>query len=92
LTIVSSEEYVAVAWDSAGVTTGPVTMPLALTMGLGLGDGVGALEGFGILALAALFPILAVLGAGLRTRWKIRKRHAADAEFLEGEQTTLDLA
>ena len=47
LTIFSSEEFVNVAWDSAGVTTGPVTVPLVLAMGLGLGNAVSAVEGFG---------------------------------------------
>ena len=37
-------------WDSAGVTTGPVTVPLVLAMGLGLGNAVSAVEGFGILS------------------------------------------
>ena len=35
LTYFSTEEFVNVAWDSAGVTTGPVTVPLVLAMGLG---------------------------------------------------------
>ena len=38
LTVVSSEEFVNVAWDSAGVTTGPITVPLVLAMGLGFGN------------------------------------------------------
>lgn len=40
LTAISSEEYVCVAWDSAGVTTGPITVPLVIAMGLGLGDSI----------------------------------------------------
>ena len=52
LTWFSSEEYVNVAWDSAGVTTGPVTVPLVLSMGLGFGNAVDAVEGFGILSMA----------------------------------------
>ena len=63
-TLGSSEEYVALAWDSAGVTTGPVTVPLVLALGLGLGQAVGAAEGFGILAMASLGPILSVLSVG----------------------------
>ena len=43
------EELVNLAWDSAGVTTGPVTVPLLLALGVGLGEAVGAAEGFGIL-------------------------------------------
>lgn len=65
LTILSSEEYVNLAWDSAGVTTGPVTVPLVLAMGLGLGRAVDAHEGFGILAMASVGPIVSVLAVGL---------------------------
>lgn len=73
MTWISSEEYVNIAWDSAGVTTGPVTVPLVLAMGLGFGKGVGALEGFGILAAASLFPILAVMSTGLYVQYKTKK-------------------
>lgn len=65
LTLVSTEEFVNIAWDSAGVTTGPVTVPLIIAIGLGLADRVGATEGFGIISLASAFPIIAVLLAGL---------------------------
>lgn len=65
VTYFSSEEFVNVGWDSAGVTTGPVTVPLVLAMGLGLGNAVSALDGFGILSLASLCPILSVLLMGL---------------------------
>jgi len=65
LTVLSSEQYVNLAWDSAGVTTGPVTVPLILSLGLGLGEAVGAREGFGILAMASVGPILSVLTVGL---------------------------
>jgi hypothetical protein len=54
---------VNIGWDSAGVTTGPVTVPLVLAMGLGFGGAVNAVEGFGILAAASIAPICAVLGA-----------------------------
>lgn len=76
LTFFSSEEFVNVAWDSAGVTTGPVTVPLVLAMGLGLGTAVDAVEGFGILSMASIGPILSVLATGLWAQWKLRRRHA----------------
>ncbi|MEM7407941.1 MAG: DUF1538 domain-containing protein [Pseudomonadota bacterium] len=76
LTLLSNEEFVNVAWDSAGVTTGPVTVPLVLAMGLGFGEAVGADEGFGILAMASIGPILAVLTTGIWIQWKTRRRHA----------------
>jgi hypothetical protein len=75
LTFFSSEEFVNIAWDSAGVTTGPVTVPLVLAMGLGFGNAMGAIEGFGILAMASIGPIVAVLTTGLWIRWKISRRH-----------------
>ena len=65
LTKLSTEEYVNIGWDSAGVTTGPVTVPLVLAMGLGLGGQIGVIEGFGILSMASVCPILSVLSVGL---------------------------
>lgn len=66
LTVFSSDEFVNFAWDGAGVTTGPITVPLVLAMGLGIGANVpGVIDGFGILALASVGPILTVLLVGL---------------------------
>jgi hypothetical protein len=73
LTYFSTEEFVNVAWDSAGVTTGPVTVPLVLAMGLGLGNAVSATEGFGILSMASICPILAVLLMGLFIQFKQKR-------------------
>jgi hypothetical protein len=73
LTLLSSEEYVNLAWDSAGVTTGPVTVPLVLAMGLGLGRAVEAHEGFGILAMASVGPIVSVLAVGLWLQLRARR-------------------
>ncbi len=65
LTVMSNEEFVNIGWDSAGVTTGPVTVPLVLAMGLGISAQVGSIEGFGILSLASVCPILSVLLVGM---------------------------
>ena len=73
LTYFSTEEFVNVGWDSAGVTTGPVTVPLVLAMGLGLGNAVTALEGFGILAMASICPIISVLVCGIYIQSKGQK-------------------
>ncbi|MEE2984537.1 MAG: DUF1538 domain-containing protein [Pseudomonadota bacterium] len=65
LTWFSSEEFVNFGWDSAGVATGPITVPLVLAMGLGIGANVpGVIDGFGILALASVGPIITVLSVG----------------------------
>jgi hypothetical protein len=65
LTLLSPEEFVNVAWDCGGVTTGPVTVPLVLALGLAFGNAVDANEGFGILTMASVGPIAAVLTVGL---------------------------
>jgi len=79
LTIFSTEEFVNVAWDSAGVTTGPVTVPLVLAMGLGLGQAVGVVEGFGILSMASVGPIISVMLTGL---WVKYRENKSDEAFL----------
>ena len=68
LTIKAPNDFVNFGWDSAGVTTGPITVPLVLAMGLGVGANVpGVSDGFGILALASVGPIMTVLSVGLYT-------------------------
>jgi hypothetical protein len=77
VTWISTEEFVNIGWDSAGVTTGPITVPLVLAMGLGIGTQSGVVEGFGILAIASVCPILSVLLVGL---WVTARRQAVLAE------------
>lgn len=60
LTLWGEEEFTGVAWDSGGVTTGPVTVPLVMAMGLGIGGELGVVDGFGMASLASVFPILSV--------------------------------
>ncbi len=74
LTYLSTEEFVNIAWDSAGVTTGPITVPLVLAMGLGFGGALNAIEGFGILSMASIFPILSVLLTGMWAQHKLKKQ------------------
>ncbi|MDR4482293.1 MAG: DUF1538 domain-containing protein [Nitrospirales bacterium] len=80
LTIFSSEAFVNVAWDSAGVTTGPITVPLVLAMGLGFGNATHAVEGFGILSMASIGPILTVLMTGLWADYKAKAQARAALE------------
>ena len=89
LTIVSSETFVNVAWDSAGVTTGPVTVPLVLAMGLGFGNATDAIEGFGILCMASIGPIITVMLTGLWSRYRLsRQREAARDQSAADLQTS----
>ena len=86
LTVFSTEEFVNVGWDSAGVTTGPVTVPLVLAMGLGLGNAVSAVEGFGILSLASICPIIAVLGTGAVIQFTQKRASQKTKTITEGQQ------
>jgi len=93
LTLVSNEAFVNVAWDSAGVTTGPVTVPLVLAMGLGFGNATQAVEGFGILCLASAGPIITVLISGLWSRYKSNRevRAAAQSQRVSTLETAQDI-
>jgi hypothetical protein len=86
LTAFSSEEFVNVAWDSAGVTTGPITVPLVLAMGLGFGNAVQSVEGFGILSMASICPILAVLVMGLWIQFKAKKASTKQKQTLKVQE------
>jgi len=77
-TVLSTEEFVNVAWDSAGVTTGPVTVPLVLAMGLGFGNAVDAVDGFGILSMASIGPILSVMSVGLWIQFQAKRQTKND--------------
>lgn len=89
LTRYSTEELVNIAWDSAGVTTGPVTVPLVLAMGLGLGSQVEVVEGFGILTMASVCPIVSVLLVGMRLRREDKPRTGEPFFGHEGKEEVL---
>jgi hypothetical protein len=69
LSFFSDARFVAVAFDSGGVTTGPITVPFILAMGLGVAsiraDRESKQDSFGLVALCSIGPILAVLILGL---------------------------
>ena len=64
-TIFAPKDLVALAYDSGGVTTSTVTVPIVAALGLGLANALPgrnpAIDGFGLIAFASLFPIVAVL-------------------------------
>jgi hypothetical protein len=67
-TVVAPKLIVPLAYDSGGVTTSTVTVPLITALGLGLAEAVPGrsplLDGFGLVAFASLFPIISVLAYG----------------------------
>ena len=66
LTIFASRSIIALAYDSGGVTSSTVTVPLVAALGLGLAANVPGrspmLDGFGLIAFACVFAVIAVLG------------------------------
>lgn len=67
-TAVAPKMIIPLAYDSGGVTTSTVTVPLITALGLGLAEAVPGrsplLDGFGLVAFASLFPIISVLAYG----------------------------
>ena len=83
-TLMAPKEIVPLAYDSGGVTTSTVTVPLVAALGLGLADAVPGrsplLDGFGPIAFTALFPIITVLAYGqlAMLRERISRSKASD--------------
>ena len=73
LTTIAPPEIVGVAYDSGGVTTSTVTVPLVTALGVGLASSLRGrnplTDGFGLIAFASLTPILFVLAYGTVQQW-----------------------
>ena len=80
-TFLSSRTIIPLAYDSGGVTTSTVTVPVVTALGLGLAANVPGrsplIDGFGLIAFASVFPIMSVLGYAIVAdgveRWRTRK-------------------
>jgi hypothetical protein len=68
---------IALAYDSGGVTTSTVTVPLVAALGLGLSSHIPGrsplLDGFGLIAFASLFPMMTVMGYAQLGEWYARR-------------------
>ncbi len=68
MTMIAPEEIIGIAYDAGGVTTSTVTVPLVAALGVGLASVIKGrspmLDGFGLIALASLLPIVFVMGYG----------------------------
>ncbi len=68
---------IALAYDSGGVTTSTVTVPLVAALGLGLASSIPGrnplLDGFGLIAFASLFPIMSVMAYAQLSDWYTRR-------------------
>lgn len=63
------DEIIGIAYDSGGVTTSTITVPLVTALGIGLASSISGrnpmVDGFGLIAFASLLPIVFVLGYGM---------------------------
>ncbi len=88
-TVVAPKMIIPLAYDSGGVTTSTVTVPLITALGLGLAEAVPGrsplLDGFGLVAFASLFPIISVLAYGQLAvlRQRVDKPVPKEAELQE---------
>jgi len=77
-TIFAPKSIIPLAYDSGGVTTSTVTVPLVTALGLGLSATIPgrnpALDGFGLIAFASLFPMITVMGYAQLAGWWDRMR------------------
>lgn len=72
-TAFAPKSIIPLAYDSGGVTTSTVTVPIVAALGLGLSASVPgrnpAIDGFGLIAFASLFPIITVLAYAQGAQW-----------------------
>jgi hypothetical protein len=76
-TLFAPRSIIALAYDSGGVTTSTVTVPLVAALGLGLSSNIPErnplLDGFGLIAFASLFPIMSVMAYAQLSEWRNRR-------------------
>jgi hypothetical protein len=84
-TFFASKPIIPLAYDSGGVTTSTVTVPVVAALGLGLATAIPGrsplLDGFGLIAFASVFPIVSVLGYDMLISW-----HRGRAKYKDKEK------
>jgi hypothetical protein len=69
MTIFAPKEIIGIAYDSGGVTTSTITVPLVTALGVGLANSIKGrnpmIDGFGLIAFASLTPMIFVMGYGM---------------------------
>jgi hypothetical protein len=77
-TLYAPKAIIPLAYDSGGVTTSTVTVPLVAALGLGLATQIPGrspvLDGFGMIATTVLFPMVTVMGYAQISEWRARRR------------------
>ncbi len=83
-TALAPRAIIPLAYDSGGVTTSTVTVPLVTALGLGLASTIPnrspLIDGFGLIAFASLFPMMSVMAYAQISHWRARRRRARKKE------------
>jgi len=83
-TMFAPKLIIPLAYDSGGVTTSTVTVPLVAALGLGLAETVPGrsplIDGFGLIAFASLFPIMSVMAYAQLSEWQAKKQMKKSGE------------
>jgi len=76
-TVYAPKMIIPLAYDSGGVTTSTVTVPLVAALGIGLAGTVPGrsviIDGFGLIAFASLFPIITVMAYAQLSEWRLKR-------------------
>ena len=76
-TVLAPKAIIPLAFDTGGVTTSTVTVPLVAALGLGLASTIPGrnplIDGFGLIAFASLFPMITVMGYAQFSAWRHRR-------------------
>ncbi len=79
MTYFAPRYIIPIAYDSGGVTTSTVTVPLVAALGLGLATNIPGrnplIDGFGLIAFASLFPMVTVMGYGILSELFVKSKH-----------------
>lgn len=87
-TFFAPRTIIALAYDSGGVTTSTVTVPLVTALGIGLASTIPGrsplIDGFGLIAFAVLFPMVTVMGYAQFSQWRAKNNPNSNIEKKPG--------
>ena len=79
-TLFAPKLIVPLAYDSGGVTTSTITVPLVAGLGLGLAESIPGrsplIDGFGLIAFASLFPMITVMAYAQASEWRAARNRS----------------
>ncbi|MDF1878642.1 DUF1538 domain-containing protein [Sulfurimonas sp. SAG-AH-194-C20] len=95
LTFMAPKYIIPIAYDSGGVTTSTVTVPLVAALGLGLATNIPGrdplIDGFGLIAFASLFPMITVMLYGIITeKIGVKGEHEKEQLHIDGLRHALE--